>query len=252
MNKARLRQILLITDGCSNQGICPIKAASIAGKHGVTVNVIGVVQRGMSQSAADEIEQIAKAGGGLYEIVNPQQLSRTVQMVTRQAVTRTIHQVVHQELQQILGTNSIADVPPQNRMQLVEKVEEIGEYSTLEMVVLIDTSASMQPKLQAVEQSVYDLGISLQSRNGRSIIAVCVFPGKANVIDIAMGWTQDCSKISSLASGLRMSGTTPTGPALLSALNQFSGMHIEQFGDQEYAVPHNTKTSTGLLKDYVF
>jgi len=38
-----LRQVLLITDGCSNSGENPVKTAAHLFKSGIVVNVIGIV-----------------------------------------------------------------------------------------------------------------------------------------------------------------------------------------------------------------
>ena len=43
------------------------------------------------------------SGGGISQIVYAKQLSQTVQMVTRQAMTQTIQGVINQDLQHILG-----------------------------------------------------------------------------------------------------------------------------------------------------
>ena len=50
MKTGTLKQILLITDGCSNQGDDPIAMAALAKEQGITVNVIGV----MEQDVIDE------------------------------------------------------------------------------------------------------------------------------------------------------------------------------------------------------
>ena len=44
MNKGTLKQILLLTDGCSNSGTSPVKAAERAFGTGITVNVIGILK----------------------------------------------------------------------------------------------------------------------------------------------------------------------------------------------------------------
>ena len=38
-----MKQIMLITDGCSNVGESPVMAAALARQEGITVNVVGVV-----------------------------------------------------------------------------------------------------------------------------------------------------------------------------------------------------------------
>ena len=40
-----MKQIILVTDGCSNVGVSPVSAAAQAYEEGVVVNVIGIVDR---------------------------------------------------------------------------------------------------------------------------------------------------------------------------------------------------------------
>ena len=66
-----MKQILLITDGCSNVGVSPVIAAAQAQTEGVTVNVIGVIDHGeLGVLGSEEIQEIAAAGGGMSRIVN--------------------------------------------------------------------------------------------------------------------------------------------------------------------------------------
>lgn len=48
--------------------------------------------------AMKEVEGIALAGGGIHQVVYVQQLSQTVQMVTKKAMTQTLQGVVNKEL----------------------------------------------------------------------------------------------------------------------------------------------------------
>lgn len=41
-----MKQIMLITDGCSNVGESPVMAAALAKQEGITVNVVGIVDYG--------------------------------------------------------------------------------------------------------------------------------------------------------------------------------------------------------------
>ena len=107
MKPGTLRQILLITDGCSNQGEDPSAMAAMAREQGITVNVIGVVDNDViDEKGLKEIENIANSGGGVSQIVYAKQLSQTVQMVTQKAMTQTIQGVINRELQQILGNST--------------------------------------------------------------------------------------------------------------------------------------------------
>lgn len=116
MKTGTLRQILLITDGCSNYGEDPIAMAALSNEQGITVNVIGVLTNdAMDDRGMKEIEGIAKSGGGVSQIVYAAQLSQTVQMVTRQAMTQTLQGLVNQELKQILNRDiSMEELPPKN------------------------------------------------------------------------------------------------------------------------------------------
>ncbi|MCG3056308.1 hypothetical protein KZ287_29510, partial [Escherichia coli] len=81
--------------------------AALAKEQGISVNVIGVMEEDViDEQSQNEIEGIAMSGGGVSQIVYVKQLSQTVQMVTRQAMTQTLQGVVNKELQQILGASA--------------------------------------------------------------------------------------------------------------------------------------------------
>lgn len=99
-----MKQILLITDGCSNVGASPVLAAAHALQDGIVVNVVGVLDYGtIGELGGLEIQEIAKAGGGIHRIVGTPQLAQTIQMMTRKTVVQTIQQAVNKEIQHILG-----------------------------------------------------------------------------------------------------------------------------------------------------
>lgn len=150
MKAGTLRQVLLITDGCSNHGEEPVAMVALAREQGITINVIGVMENDViDEKGLKEIEKIAGSGGGVSQIVYAQQLSQTVQMVTQKAMTQTIQGVINRELQQILGdSRTMEDLPPDKRGEVMEVVDELGETSKLEVLILVDTSASMKHKSQ--------------------------------------------------------------------------------------------------------
>lgn len=224
MSGGKLRQILLLTDGCSNQGEDPASIAAFAYEKGVTVNVIGILNEGGAEHSHGlrEVEEIAKSGGGVSQIVYASQLSQTVQMVTRQAMTQTLHGVVHNELRHILGEEQeMEDLPPDKRGEVMEVVDELGETVHLEVLILVDTSASMKPKLPMVQEALTDLSISLRSRSGNNHFSLFLFPGKRKDAEKAADWTTDMDKVTSTFSRLSTGGVTPTGPALKLALRHF-------------------------------
>ncbi|MFD1736914.1 VWA domain-containing protein [Bacillus salitolerans] len=223
MKKGTIKQILLITDGCSNQGEDPIAMAALAKEQGITVNVIGVMEEDVIDGKGmQEIDGIAMSGGGVSQVVYSQQLSQTVQMVTRKAMTQTIQGVVNKELQQILGsTTTMEDLPPDKRGEVMEVVDEIGETSDLEVLVLVDTSASMKHKLPTVKEALLDLSLSLNARIGDNHFSVFVFPGKKKDVEKVLDWTPKLESLSSIFPKLTTGGITPTGPAIREALSHF-------------------------------
>ena len=223
MYTGKIRQILLITDGCSNQGEDPIAMAALAREEGVTVNVIGVMAEDViDEKGMREIESIAMSGGGVSQIVYAKQLSQTVQMVTRKAMTQTIQGVVNRELQQILGRGqSMEDLPPEKRGEVMEVVDELGETVELEVLILVDTSASMKQKLPTVKEAIIDLSISLNARSGNNSFSVFVFPGKKVEVEQLLGWTPKLTSLANVFNQLSIGGITPTGPAIRAALSSF-------------------------------
>ncbi|WP_053216922.1 VWA domain-containing protein [Virgibacillus senegalensis] len=224
MKKGTLKQILLITDGCSNKGEDPSAVAALAYEQGITVNVIGVLEDNQTENdgGLQEVEDIALSGGGVSQIVYQQVLSKTVQAVTKQAMTQTLQGVVNQELKQILGPKqSLEDLPPEQRGEVMEVVEDLGETCDLEVLVLVDTSASMTDKLPTVQEALFDLSVSLNARIGRNRFSIYAFPGKKSAINKILDWSPRLDSISAVFPKLNSGGITPTGPALKEAMFQF-------------------------------
>lgn len=224
MKKGTLKQILLLTDGCSNKGEDPSAVAALAYQQGITVNVIGILDDDQTESpdGLQEVEDIAESGGGVSQIVYSESLSQTVQMVTRQAMTQTLQGFVNKELRQILGAGqTMEDLDPERRGEIMEVVEDLGETSDLEVMVLVDTSASMSSKLPTVKESLIDLSISLNSRIGRNRFCIYSFPGKRKEIEKVFDWSPRLDSISAVFPKLTSGGVTPTGPALRAGMYQF-------------------------------
>lgn len=241
MKKGTLKQILLLTDGCSNQGEDPSATASLAYEQGITVNVIGILDdRNENSESLQEVEDIARSGGGISQLVYKESLSQTVQMVTKQAMTQTIQGFVNKELQHILGDGqTITDIEPEKRGEVMEVVEDIGETCNLEVLVLIDTSASMYDKLEMVKEALIDLSISLNARTGKNRFSIFSFPGKRKDIEKVFAWSPKLDSMSTIFPKLTSGGITPTGPAIREAMYQFSKKSLfssikEGFRDDEY------------------
>src|SRR5690625_3084374 len=229
METGVLRQILLITDGCSNRGENPIQSAKLAFDQGITVNVIGILDEHETEenSGLNEIENIADVGGGISQVVYKENLSQTVQAVTRQAMSQTLQGFVNKELSNIFGKKqTIEEIEPDKRSEVVEVMEELGETSLLEVLILVDTSASMHDKLLTVKEALIDLSINLHAREGENSFAIYQFPQRKGVIGQVQDWTPELNTISVLFPKLVSGGVTPTGPAIRQAINQFGSEHL--------------------------
>src|SRR5690625_820469 len=229
MEVGTIRQVLLITDGCSNSGEDPVVSASRLFKAGIVVNVIGIVDRNDGNSESfTEINEIATAGGGVSQIVYEEDLSQTVQTVTVQAMSQTIQGVVNKELTQIFGEQKqIEDIAPEERREVVELVEEMGETANVEVLILVDTSASMHSKLPTVKEALLDLFYNLQARRGQNEFAIFQYPHRNKTISPIATWTSELQSMSVIFPQLQLGGMTPTGPALAEALKQFTHKQIE-------------------------
>jgi Ca-activated chloride channel homolog len=244
-----MKQILLITDGCSNVGVSPVIAAAHAKAEGIAVNVIGVVDYGeLGMLGSEEITEIARAGGGMSRIVSSKQLSQTVQMMTRKTVTNTIQQVVGKELKNILGSSEIGQLPPEKRAQVVGVIDELSETTHLQVALLVDTSASMKPKLAAVREALRDMLLSLRARQGRSEMAVFHYPGTTRSdsdAEMDSDWTTELAKIDKMFYKINMKGSTPTGPALMKVVQFMAAAPHEDSSDRQ------PDKEGGMLNDYV-
>lgn len=231
VGKGTLRQILLLTDGCSNSGDSPITSAKIAAKAGITVNVIGILADYQSEvdNGFAEVEKIAAAGGGMSQIVYKEDLSQTVQSVTRQAMTQTLQGFVNKQLSSIFGKEqTLAEIEPEKRGEVMEVVEELGETCKLEVLILVDTSASMGDKLLTVQEALIDLSINLHARIGDNSFAIFQFPARKKVIGLVQEWSPRLDSFQTIFPKLVSGGITPTGPAIRDAMNYFSKRQLER------------------------
>lgn len=247
-----LKQLLLITDGCSNTGVNPVVAAAHAAESGITVNVIGVVEQGeIGRNGALEAEAIAQAGGGMCRIVSIRDVAQTVQMMTRKTVTQTIQQAVEKELKRTFAVDSVEQLSPVKRAHVVKVMDDLGESVSLRVCLLIDTSASMKPKLHSLEEAIRDLSLSLEARSGKSEISVMYFPAEGDRdAGIALPWTSHAADMRSVLSTLTLQGVTPTGPAMMCAIPYVNGESaLEDDGAEEDQALQ--RRETGLLQDYV-
>ncbi|OAG94925.1 vWA domain-containing protein [Ferroacidibacillus organovorans] len=215
-----IRQILLITDGCSNVGTDPVYVAQCARARGMTTSVIGILDEGsLGEQGRREAQNIAEAGGGICRLVQAHDLSQTMQMVTRQTMQLTLHHVVNAELRQLVGETSDG-LPPETRTKVARFVETMTDEIELTIALVLDASASMQSKMAAVRESVRDLEFGLSARRGAYELIVVTYPGaRGEAVDLVRQ-RDFAGGLADYIGSLRPSGNTPTGPALEAAMSE--------------------------------
>lgn len=250
-----MKQLVLVTDGCSNVGMYPAAVAAHARLAQITVHVVGVVDEGEIGSRGErEIKDIAEAGGGMYRIVPSSQLAGTIQMMTRQTIAQTVQQAVQAELKQVLGKHELEELPPTQRADVVQVVDQVSENIDLRVALLIDTSASMRPKLRQVEEAIKDLSLSLQARRGKSEVAVFHFPGSGKPlrdVELDLEWTTEIPKVRQLFHKLNMKGATPTGPAMMHVVQYFEKGTLYQPSPSTPPTVKHWNEEEGMLSDYI-
>ena len=79
-------------------------------------------------------------------------------------------------------------------------MDELGESSSLQVALLIDASASMKPKLLAVEEAIRDLCLACKQGKGRAKSLSFIFRARRHGEDCKMdlGWTDNLTERSAI------------------------------------------------------
>lgn len=227
------RQIMLITDGESNEGIDPISAAKEGHAKGVTISTIGITDKNNDERPLKEIKDIAEAGGGVWELTNIQNLSMALSVATVKSVYKTIEEAVNKELREIIGTG-LNEMQPQSRIKVTDMIDRLGDEINIKCCVVIDSSSSMTNKMSMAKKSIINLLKILGQRKGKTEIAVISYPGKnENQYDILCDFTEDITKLEDSLNKILVGGNTPTGYAIKSAVellcnNMNFGFNVEE------------------------
>jgi Ca-activated chloride channel family protein len=217
-----IKQIVVITDGCSNEGESPALAAAAARRAGIIVNAIGIIDDALNSAARKEVAAIAQAGDGIADFSTMQDLGRSIQALTRSSIQMTVEKAIQRQLSSLVGADGIAAIPPQQRGKIVNLWETLCEETSLRCLILLDTSGSMQHRLMQAEQSIREVIDTLQVRKGESTVAVAAFPGTAGeALRLITDFTADVSSVARKISGIKAGGNTPTGAAIRSAITRF-------------------------------
>ncbi|HZK58166.1 MAG TPA: VWA domain-containing protein [Clostridia bacterium] len=214
-----IKQIILITDGRSNIGGDPARAAARAYRNGIIVNTIGVAgQKCIRKDALNEIIQIAKAGGGSYEYSYIDRLFQTMQGLTYKTINQTLKHVVNKQLKEMIGED-INNMEPESRSKMLNYIDRFSDDVGIRCCILLDNSGSMANKIHIAKYSILDLVYSLEGRRGRVDIAVAAFPGE-NVYkcDILHDFNDTAEGLGKCLHNINPRGCTPTALAIREAI----------------------------------
>ncbi|MDI6600281.1 MAG: VWA domain-containing protein [Thermoanaerobacteraceae bacterium] len=209
-----MRLINVVTDGCSNIGLDPCTAAGRVHKDGIIVNAIGILDgNGYKDKAVNEIEGIARSGGGVSDIVKMNELGKTLTSATMGSVANTLTEVVDKELREVLR-KGLDGIHPELRFQVVDFIEKLTDEVNLRVVVVIDASGSMANKMNEAKRGVIELLKSLKGRKGDSNIALVCYPSERNEPYLLRDFTSDIDELERLIVKIAPGGGTPTAAAI--------------------------------------
>lgn len=215
------KQIILVTDGESNEGVDPVLVARGSGAKNIAINTIGIVERETEESMS-EIKEIAEASDGVWEHTNIKDLNTTMSMVSMKSVLNTIEETVNKELKSILGSE-LEEIHPSSRKKITDLIDKLGDSSDIKCCVVIDCSGSMKRKIDIAKSSALNLLRVLSSRGGRTEVAVIGYPHRDKDYKILCDFTSDIIELEKGLQQIKIGGRTPTGMALKGALNALEG-----------------------------
>lgn len=229
-----LKQIIIISDGKSNVGPDPAGVSELALNHDIRVNTIGIIDNYENKSSILELESIAEKGGGICELTDLSNLSETLSRVTIKSVYETIEEVVSNELKGVMKED-LNEMNPNTRNKIIDMIDKIGDEITLKCLILLDTSASMEKKIDIGRKSIFELLMFLEERNGENQIGVMAFPGAEEDYELLCDFTDDIEELRSQIDNIKVRGVTPTGLAIEGAIKVFEE-YDEEYPINEYIV----------------
>ena len=215
------KQIILVTDGESNEGVDPVLVAKGCGFKGIPVNPIGITDRD-SEESMTEIKEIAEASGGVWEHTDINKLDTAMSMLSMRSVYNTLEETVSKELKQIVG-NELEDMHPNSRKKIIDLIDRLGDNADIKCCVVIDCSASMKRKIDIAKSSALNLLRVLSSRSGNTEISVIGYPYKNEDYKVLCDFTNNIIDLEKGLQAIKIGGKTPTGMALKGAISLLEG-----------------------------
>lgn len=220
------KQIILVTDGESNEGVDPVLVARGLRAKNIAVNTIGITERETEESMT-EIKEIAEASGGVWEHTNIQNLDATMSMVSMRSVYNTLEETVNKELKSIVGSE-LDEIHPSSRKKIIDLIDRLGDTADIKCCVVIDCSSSMKRKIDIAKSSALNLLRVLSSRGGNTEVAVIGYPHREQDYKVLCDFTSNIINLEKGLQEIKIGGRTPTGMALKGALSVLEGEVVEE------------------------
>lgn len=233
-----IKQIILVTDGESNVGGDPVEAARRANGRSITVNTIGILSQANPQEKHfSEIIEIAKAGGGKYELSYIDDLARTIQSLSYKTISTTLQEVVGKQLQAMLGKD-IEGLPPEARSSILDYIDAYSDDISVCCCILLDCSGSMATKIQSARYSIVDFLNSIKGRKGSFKVALIGFSTEIeNFTTVLHSFDDNLQQLERNLYKLQPKGATPTAIAVRTAtdmLEEYSNRLSKQYELSEF------------------
>lgn len=222
------KQIILVTDGESNEGVDPVIVSKEAKNKQITINTIGITNS-ESEESISEIKEIAEFSGGVYEYTNINSLDTAMSMVSMKSVYNTLEETVSKELKNIVGSE-LEEIHPSSRKKIIDLIDKLGDNSDIKCSVVIDCSSSMKRKIDIAKSSALNLLRVLNSRNGKTEISVIAYPFEGESYKVLCDFTDNIIDLEKGLQRIKIGGRTPTGSALKGAISSLEGEEsLEEF-----------------------
>lgn len=229
MKNMEIKQMIVVTDGKSNIGGNPVTVAAEAARKGIVVNAIGIMENRDGDEAFEEVEEVAKAGKGIWENTHIANLGHTMHIMTQKTINKTIGTVVGKQLKEIIGRD-LMDIPPQSRSRIIDYMDKLGEEAAVKCCIVMDCSGSMANKMGTARQSIIELMHSFKGRKGKSEVAVIAYPGeKGAFFKVICDFTENIGEIQRRLLELKAGGNTPTAAAMNKAMDLLLGVQEAEF-----------------------
>lgn len=215
------KQIILVTDGESNAGIDPVLVAKGTGEQSITVNTIGITDMQREESMT-EIREIAESSGGVWEHTDISNLDAAMSMVSMKSVYNTLEETVSKELKSLVGSD-LEELHPGSRKKIIDLIDKLGDEADIKCCLVIDCSGSMKRKIDIAKSSALNLLRVLNSRKGKTEIAVLGYPHSEEEYSILCEFTDNIINLEKGLQKIKIGGRTPTGMALKGAISILQG-----------------------------